>query len=126
MADLAVFLELRECSTHLVVPQSQRRVRCECRHGRGRRSATRTTSGGRSARSRSTGRFGPHHRYLVPRILAALDDAGYDGPLAIESFTAQNATIATAASIWRPLASSQDAIAVDGLAFLKGKGVVQS
>lgn len=53
-------------------------------------------------------------------ILAALDDAGYDGPLAIESFTAENATIATAASIWRPLADSQDAIAVDGLAFLKG------
>jgi D-psicose/D-tagatose/L-ribulose 3-epimerase len=55
-----------------------------------------------------------------PAILAALDDAGYDGPLAIESFTAENATIATAASIWRPLAASQDAIAVDGLAFLRG------
>lgn len=55
-----------------------------------------------------------------PAILAALDDAGYDGPLAIESFTAENATIATAASIWRPLAASQDAIAVDGLAFLSG------
>ena len=38
----------------------------------------------------------------------------------IESFTAENATIATAASIWRPLARTQDAIAVDGLAFLKG------
>lgn len=55
-----------------------------------------------------------------PAILAALHDAGYDGPLAIESFTAENATIATAASIWRPLAPSQDAIAVDGLAFLNG------
>ena len=55
-----------------------------------------------------------------PAILAALDDAGYDGPLAIESFTAENATIATAASIWRPLAASQDAIAVDGLEFLNG------
>lgn len=53
-------------------------------------------------------------------IVAALDDAGYDGPLVIESFTAENATIATAASIWRPLARTQDAIAVDGLAFLKG------
>lgn len=55
-----------------------------------------------------------------PAILAALDDAGYAGPLAIESFTAENASIATAASIWRPLAASQDAIAVDGLAFLNG------
>jgi D-psicose/D-tagatose/L-ribulose 3-epimerase len=55
-----------------------------------------------------------------PAILAALDDAGYDGPLVIESFTAENASIATAASIWRPLAPTQDAIAVDGLAYLKG------
>ncbi|MFU8875675.1 sugar phosphate isomerase/epimerase family protein [Micromonospora sp. SL4-19] len=54
-----------------------------------------------------------------PAILAAIDDAGYGGPLCIESFTAENATIATAASIWRPLAATQDAIAVDGLAFLR-------
>ncbi|SIR29972.1 sugar phosphate isomerase/epimerase family protein [Micromonospora avicenniae] len=54
-----------------------------------------------------------------PAIIAAVDDAGYTGPLCIESFTAENATIATAASIWRPLAASQDAIAVDGLKFLK-------
>lgn len=53
-------------------------------------------------------------------IVAALDAAGYGGPLVIESFTAENATIATAASIWRPLAASQDAIAVDGLSFLRG------
>ena len=37
-------------------------------------------------------------------ILAALDEVGYAGPLVIESFTADNAAIATAASIWRPLA----------------------
>lgn len=53
-------------------------------------------------------------------FLAALTDAAYTGPLCIESFTADNATIATAASVWRPLARSQDAIAVDGLAFLRG------
>ncbi|MCK9870918.1 sugar phosphate isomerase/epimerase [Nocardiopsis dassonvillei] len=52
-------------------------------------------------------------------ILGALDDAGYGGPLVIESFTADNASIATAASVWRPLAATQDAIAVDGLAFLR-------
>jgi D-psicose/D-tagatose/L-ribulose 3-epimerase len=50
----------------------------------------------------------------------ALHAIGYDGAVVIESFTAENETIATAASIWRPLAESQDAIAVDGLAFLRG------
>lgn len=52
-------------------------------------------------------------------LLHALDLAGYPGPLVIESFTSHNATIATAASIWRPLAPSQDALAVDGLAYLR-------
>lgn len=52
-------------------------------------------------------------------ILDALDEAGYRGPLCIESFTGGNATIATAASIWRPLERSQDAIATDGLSHLK-------
>ena len=54
-----------------------------------------------------------------PALLAALDDVGYDGPLAIESFTADNASIATAASIWRPLAATQDDLARDGLRFLR-------
>jgi D-psicose/D-tagatose/L-ribulose 3-epimerase len=54
-----------------------------------------------------------------PALRDALADAGYDGPVCIESFTAENASIATAASIWRPLARSQDAIATDGLAFLR-------
>jgi D-psicose/D-tagatose/L-ribulose 3-epimerase len=54
-----------------------------------------------------------------PAWLSALADAGYQGSLCIESFTPDNQTIATAASIWRPLARSQDAIAVDGLAFLR-------
>ncbi|MFC7615641.1 sugar phosphate isomerase/epimerase family protein [Actinokineospora soli] len=54
-----------------------------------------------------------------PDVLSALDDAGYDGPLCIESFTGENASIATAASIWRPLAPSQDELATDGLEFLR-------
>jgi D-psicose/D-tagatose/L-ribulose 3-epimerase len=54
-----------------------------------------------------------------PALVAALDDVGYAGPLNIESFTADNAAIATAASIWRPLAPSQDRLAEDGLAFLR-------
>jgi D-psicose/D-tagatose/L-ribulose 3-epimerase len=52
-------------------------------------------------------------------IAAALHDVGYDGALVIESFTPDNQTIARAAAIWRPLAPSQDALAEDGLAFLR-------
>jgi D-psicose/D-tagatose/L-ribulose 3-epimerase len=52
-------------------------------------------------------------------IFGALDAIGYSGALNIESFTALNASIATAAAIWRPLASSQDRLAEDGLAFLR-------
>jgi D-psicose/D-tagatose/L-ribulose 3-epimerase len=55
-----------------------------------------------------------------PAIVSALADAGYGGSLCIESFTPDNAAIATAASIWRPLASSPDELARSGLAFLRG------
>jgi D-psicose/D-tagatose/L-ribulose 3-epimerase len=55
-----------------------------------------------------------------PAVRDALRAIDYQGPAVIESFTAENETIATAASIWRPLAASQDAIAVDGLRFLRG------
>lgn len=54
-----------------------------------------------------------------PAIFAALAVIGYDGVLGIESFTAYNASIAKAASIWRPLAPTQDDLARDGLAFLR-------
>lgn len=54
-----------------------------------------------------------------PGLLTALDEVGYTGALCIESFTADNAAIATAASIWRPLARTQDDLARDGLAFLR-------
>lgn len=53
-----------------------------------------------------------------PGILAALDDAGYAGVLGVESFTGENATIAVAASVWRPLADSQDDLARRSLAAL--------
>jgi D-psicose/D-tagatose/L-ribulose 3-epimerase len=52
-------------------------------------------------------------------LIDALDDAGYTGPLCIESFSAGNQSLARAASIWRPLERSQDAIATDGLKFLR-------
>lgn len=54
-----------------------------------------------------------------PGIRAGLDRIGYDAVVGIESFTADNETIATAASIWRPLASTQDQLALDGLNFLQ-------
>ncbi|MER6951966.1 sugar phosphate isomerase/epimerase family protein [Nonomuraea sp. NPDC000554] len=58
-------------------------------------------------------------RFDWPAFVGALRETGYAGPLVIESFTAHNQTIATAASIWRPLAPSQDALASEGLAFLR-------
>lgn len=54
-----------------------------------------------------------------PATLAALDDAGYTGILGLESFTGANATIAVAASVWRPLAPSQDELATRSLAYLE-------
>lgn len=55
-----------------------------------------------------------------PALVAALDEIGYAGALTVESFTPDNAAIAVAASIWRPLAPSPDDLARDGLAFLRG------
>jgi D-psicose/D-tagatose/L-ribulose 3-epimerase len=52
-------------------------------------------------------------------IAKALKDINYDGPVVIESFTAKVQSIARAAAIWRPLAPSQDALAEDGLKFLR-------
>lgn len=54
-----------------------------------------------------------------PGFLGALGQSGYGGSLCIESFTAHNDAIAVAASVWRPLAPTQDAIATEGLAFLR-------
>lgn len=54
-----------------------------------------------------------------PEITRALADVGYDGAVVIESFTTKIREIARAVSLWRPLAESQDALASQGLAFLK-------
>lgn len=54
-------------------------------------------------------------------VAAALRDINYNGPVVIESFTSKVKSIARAAAIWRPLAPSQDALAQDGLRFLKAK-----
>jgi D-psicose/D-tagatose/L-ribulose 3-epimerase len=49
----------------------------------------------------------------------ALKEIQYDGPVVIESFTSKVQSIARAAAIWRNLAPTQDALAEDGLRFLK-------
>ena len=52
-------------------------------------------------------------------IRDALSDVGYAGMFGIESFTPDNEVIASAASIWRPLAASPDDLAREGLHFLR-------
>jgi D-psicose/D-tagatose/L-ribulose 3-epimerase len=52
-------------------------------------------------------------------IAEALKEINYQGPVVIESFTNQVKEIARAVCIWREIAPSQDAIAVQGLKFLK-------
>jgi D-psicose/D-tagatose/L-ribulose 3-epimerase len=52
-------------------------------------------------------------------IAAALKSVNYQGPVVIESFTSQVKEIARAVNIWREIAPSQDAIAQQGLQFLK-------
>lgn len=54
-----------------------------------------------------------------PEIAAALEAIGYDGAAVIESFTPEVTSIARAVCIWRDIAPSQEAIAVDGLSFLR-------
>jgi len=52
-------------------------------------------------------------------IATALKSTNYQGPVVIESFTSQVKEIARAVSIWREIAPSQDAIAQQGVQFLK-------
>ncbi|MBO9615484.1 MAG: sugar phosphate isomerase/epimerase [Dyadobacter sp.] len=53
------------------------------------------------------------------RIFAALDHIHYQGDIVIESFTPDVKVIAKAASIWRQVEPSREAIAVEGLQFLR-------
>ena len=53
-------------------------------------------------------------------VAAGLRAIGYDGPVVIESFTSKVKSIARAAAVWRPVAATQDDLARDGLAFLRG------
>ncbi|MEN2974559.1 MAG: sugar phosphate isomerase/epimerase family protein [Candidatus Caldarchaeales archaeon] len=52
-------------------------------------------------------------------VFRALSEIDYDRWLVIESFTPEMGKIAYSAAVWRSLAPSADAIAVEGLKFLK-------
>jgi D-psicose/D-tagatose/L-ribulose 3-epimerase len=54
-----------------------------------------------------------------PAFFAAVDELGYDRWLTIESFGFALGELSSAAAIWRDLASTPEAIAFDGLRFLK-------
>jgi D-psicose/D-tagatose/L-ribulose 3-epimerase len=53
-------------------------------------------------------------------VKGALGDAGYEGPIVIEAFNRDIKEIARAVALWRPLAASPDALASEGLRFLRG------
>jgi D-psicose/D-tagatose/L-ribulose 3-epimerase len=53
------------------------------------------------------------------QVQQGLREIGYQGAVVIESFTPECKAIADAAAIWRPLAPTQDALASDGLKFLR-------
>ena len=52
-------------------------------------------------------------------VAKACRDIGFNGPFVIESFTNKVKSIARAAAIWRNFAPTQDALAEDGLKFLR-------
>jgi len=54
-------------------------------------------------------------------VFQALSEIGYERWLVIESFTPEMEEIAASTAIWRKVAPSADAIALEGLKFLKAK-----
>jgi D-psicose/D-tagatose/L-ribulose 3-epimerase len=52
-------------------------------------------------------------------VAGALKEIRYGGAIVIEGFNPEDHDISNGARIWRPVGSSQDAVAADGLAFLK-------
>ena len=56
----------------------------------------------------------PWHEFFT-----ALTDIDYRGQIVVESFLPTVVEIARAVSLWRPVAKSMDALAEDGIAFLK-------
>ncbi len=72
-----------------------------------------------SATSTPVGAIGAG-RDLVPwkETFTALKESGYSGPVTIESFH-PDLSIAPKVAVWRDFASSPEALATEGLAFLK-------
>ena len=62
---------------------------------------------------------GDLHHTAWPEVAKACRDIGFNGPYVIESFTNKVKSIARAAAIWRNFAPTQDALAEDGLKFLR-------
>ena len=64
------------------------------------------------------GRFG---RGIIPwdDVFKALVEIDYNGAIVIESFVPEVTEVATAAAIWRKMAPSADALAKEGLEFIK-------
>jgi D-psicose/D-tagatose/L-ribulose 3-epimerase len=54
------------------------------------------------------------------RLLAALREIGYDGWLTIEAFGQALPELAAATCIWRRMYATEDQLAADGLAFVRG------
>lgn len=52
-------------------------------------------------------------------VFAALQDVGYDGPIAIEAFGINPPDLAAATHIFRPMFDSPEQLAADGLAFIQ-------
>ena len=70
--------------------------------------------------SSASDRGAPGADHIDWRAVAdALREIDYRGALCIEAFTPEQAGLARAAHIWRPVAPTQDALAGEGLAFLR-------
>lgn len=65
-------------------------------------------------------RSAPGHGHIDwGAVIGTLEDVGYRGQLAIESFAPAPAAVAQAGAVWRPLARTQDELALAGLRFLR-------
>jgi len=54
------------------------------------------------------------------RIMDALEEVSYDGWQVVESFSSRLPELSKAACVWRDLADSEEALAVESLRFLTG------
>jgi D-psicose/D-tagatose/L-ribulose 3-epimerase len=61
----------------------------------------------------------PSCDYSRDEFFASLSKINYGGQIVIESFLPTVKEIARAVSAWRPVAPSMDALAIDGLEFIK-------